>query len=76
MVDHDAKFTSDVFRAFAKSMGACLIVGSAYHKITNDKVERANGVICDKLRAYANGSKDDWDSHPRVTHQQRGLGTR
>ena len=44
-------------------MGSCLIVGSAYHKNTNAKVERANGVIGDTLRAYANGRKDDWDQH-------------
>ena len=25
--------------------------------------QRANGVISDTLRAYANGRKDDWDSH-------------
>ena len=42
-------------------MGSRLIVGSAYHKNTNAKVERANGVIGDTLRAYANGRKDDWD---------------
>ncbi len=29
LVDHDPKFTSNVFRAFAKGMGSCLIVGSA-----------------------------------------------
>ena len=32
VVDHDANFTSEVFRAFVKSMGSCLVVGSAYHK--------------------------------------------
>ncbi len=47
------------FRAFAKGMGSCLIVGSAYNNNTNAKVERANGVIGDTLRAYANGRKDD-----------------
>ena len=62
-VDHDPKFMSAVFQAFVKSMGSSLIVGSAYHKNINDKVERANGVISDTLRAYANGRKDDWDSH-------------
>jgi hypothetical protein len=61
VVDHDAKFTSDLFCAFAKGMGSCLIVGSAYHKNTNAKVERANGVIGDTLRAFANGRKDNWD---------------
>jgi hypothetical protein len=61
VVDHDPKFTSDVFRAFVRGMGSCLIVGSAYHKNTNAKVERANGVIGDTLRAFANGRKDDWD---------------
>ena len=45
MVDHDAKFTSDVFHAFAKSMGSCLIMGWAYYQNTNAKGERANGVI-------------------------------
>ena len=63
VVDHDAKFTSEVFRAFVRGMGSSLIVGSAYHKNTNAKVERANGVISDTLRAYANGRKDDWDEH-------------
>ncbi len=61
MVDHDPKFTSEVFRAFVKSMGSCLIVGSAYRKNTNVKAERANGVIGDTLRAYANGRKGNWD---------------
>ena len=61
VVDHDPKFTSEVFRAFVKSMGSSLIVGSAYHKNTNAKVERANGVIGDTLRAFANARKDDWD---------------
>ena len=42
--------------------GSSLIVGSAYHKNTNAKVERANGVISDTLRVYASGRKDDWDS--------------
>ena len=63
VVDHDAKFTSEAFRASVKSMGSCLIVGSAYHKNTNAKVERGNGVISDTLRAYVNGRKDDLDSH-------------
>ena len=52
VVDHDAKFTSEVFRAFVKSMGSCLIVGSAHHKNTKAKLERANGVMSDMLRAY------------------------
>ena len=67
VVDHDSKFTSEVFRAFVKGWGSCLIVGSAYHKNTNAKVERANGVISDTLRAYANGRKDDWDGHLPLT---------
>ncbi len=51
VVDHDPKFTSDVFRASAKGMGSSLIVGLAYHKNANAKVERANSVIGDTLRA-------------------------
>jgi hypothetical protein len=63
VVDHNSKFTSDVFRAFVKGWGSCLIVGSAYHNNTNSKVEWANGVVSDTFRAFANGRKDDWDSH-------------
>ena len=42
VVDHDAKFTSALFRALVKSIGSesCLTVGLAYHKNTNAKVER------------------------------------
>ncbi len=61
VVYHDPKLTSEVFWAFAKGWGSCLIVGSAYHKNTKAKVERANGVIGDTLRAFANGCKDNWD---------------
>jgi hypothetical protein len=61
VVDHDPKFTSEVFCAFVKGMGSCLIVGSAYHKNTNAKVERANGVISDTLCAFANVHKA-WQS--------------
>ena len=67
VVDHDSKFTSEVFRAFVKGWGSCLIVGSAYHKNTNAKVERANGVVSDTLHAFANGRKDDWDDHLPLT---------
>ena len=46
VVDHNAKFTSDMFRSFVKKehgiAESSLIVGSAYHKNTNAKVERAN----------------------------------
>ena len=62
-VDHESKFMGEVLRAFVKYMGACLIVGSAYHKNANVKVERANGIISDTLRAHADVSKDDWDSN-------------
>ena len=69
VVHHDAKFTSDVFRAFVTSMGSSLIVGSAYHKNTNAKVERANGVVSDTLRAYANGRKDEsWTTGTTICH--------
>ena len=36
VVDPNAKFTSEVFLAFVKSMGECLIVGSAYHRNTKN----------------------------------------
>ena len=37
------------------------LVGQGDQKNTNAKVELANGVICDTLRAFANGRKDYWD---------------
>ncbi len=49
---------SEVIRV-VKGIGSSLIVGSAYHKNTNAKVERANGVIGDTLCAFANARKDD-----------------
>ncbi len=61
VVVHDPKFTSKVFQAFVKSMGSSFIFGLAYHKNTNAKVERENGVIGDTLCAFANARKDDWD---------------
>jgi len=61
VVDHDPKFTSTLFREFTRRIGSSLLVGSAYHKNTNAKTERVNGVLGDTLRAFANGRKDDWD---------------
>ncbi len=61
VVDHDPKFTSNLFREYTRRIGSSLIVGSAFHKNTNAKVERVNGSLGDILRAYANGRKDDWD---------------
>ena len=59
MVDYDPKFTSTLFREFTRRTGSSLLVGSAYHKNTNAKTERVNGVLGDTLRAFANGRKDD-----------------
>ena len=50
VVDHDPKFTSSLFRDFTWRIGSSLIVGSAYHKNTNAKTERVNGVLGDTLR--------------------------
>jgi hypothetical protein len=61
VVDHDPKFTSALFREFTRRLGSSLLVGSAYHKNTNARAERVNGVLGDTLRAFANGRKDDWD---------------
>ncbi len=61
VVDHDPKFTSKLFRQFTSSISSSLLVSSAYHKYTNARAERVNGVLGDTLLAFANGSKDDWD---------------
>jgi hypothetical protein len=42
-------------------MGSCLVVGSAYHKITKAKVELAKGIIGDMLHSYSNSCSDCWD---------------
>ncbi len=86
MVDHDFKFTSEdaeEYRAFVKGWGSCLIVGSSYHKNrdTNSKMERANGIVSDTLRAFANGRTDDLDDHcrspcsPSTTRRRRWAAT-
>ena len=61
VVDHDPKFTSKLFKEFTRRIGSSLLIGSAYHKNTNARAERVNGVLGDTLRAFANGRKDDWD---------------
>ena len=38
-------------------------VSSAYHKNDDTKAMRANSVISDTLRAFANDRKDDWGDH-------------
>jgi transposase InsO family protein len=76
VVDHDPKFTSNIFREFNRRLGSSLIVGSAYHKNTNARAERVNGVLGDKLRAFANGPKGRLGSLVtlwRVCYQQLGL---
>ena len=54
-------------------MSSCLVVGSAYHKSTNAKVERANAVISDTLRAYANGRKDRYLSLVNIKNATKTL---
>ncbi len=48
-VDQDPKFTSKLLREFKRCIGSSHLVGSAYHKITNAKMERVNGVLNDTL---------------------------
>ena len=74
VVDHDAKFASDVFRTFAKGMGSCLIVGlggSAYHKNTN-----ATRCARTRLHQRSQGRLRQPPHARRVRHQQRGLDPR
>jgi len=80
VVDHDPKFTSSLFREFTRCIGSSLLVVSAYHKNTNAKTERVNGVLGDTLSAFANGRKDNWDvgvvALRRLRHQQRRIDAR
>jgi transposase InsO family protein len=62
VADHDPKFTSNLFREFTRRIGSSPRVGSAHHKSTNARAERAHGVLGDtlrRLRAFTNGRKDD-----------------
>ena len=61
VVDHNPKFTSQLFSEFTKAIGSALIVGTAYHKNTSAKVESANCVLGNTLLALANSQRDDWD---------------
>ena len=61
IMDQDPKFRSQFFQLFVKKLGSSLVMSSAYHKNTNAKVERMNGVLGDTLRAYSNLRRDDWD---------------
>ena len=61
VVDHDPQSTSKLFWGFTRSIGSSLLVGSEYYKNSNALAERVNGVLGDTLRAFANGSKDNWD---------------
>ncbi len=80
VVDHDPKFTSEMFLAFVKGMGSTLIVSSAYHTNTNAKVKHANCITCNTLLAFANAHEDNWERQPTAPHcvrrQQRGLNSR
>ena len=59
VVDRDPKFKSALFKEFTRHIGSSLLICSAYHKNTNAKAERVNGVLGDKLQAFANGHNDD-----------------
>ena len=61
VLDQDPKFRSQFFQTFVKKLGSSLVMSTAYHKNTNAKVERMNGVLGDTLRAYSNLRRDDWD---------------
>jgi hypothetical protein len=47
VVDHDPKFTSKLFQEFTRRIGSSLLIGSAYHKNTNARAKRVNGVLGD-----------------------------
>ena len=54
VVDHNPKFTSQLFSEFTKAIGSALIVGTANHKNTGASVKRTNSVLGDTLGALAN----------------------
>ena len=61
VVDHNPKFTFQLFHEFTKVIGFALIVGTAYDKNTRASIELANGVLGDTLWVLANCRQDYWD---------------
>ena len=61
VIDHDPKFTSQLFHKFTKAIGSVLILGTAYHKNTGGSVKWTNSVLGDTLRGLANSGRDNWD---------------
>jgi hypothetical protein len=58
--DRDARFAGSFRTALRAALGASLIFVSPHYCHTTRKVERANGVIADVLRALAGNRRDDW----------------
>ena len=54
VIDHDPKFTSQLFHKFTKAIGSALIVGTTYHKNTRAHIEWTNCVLGNTLLALAN----------------------
>jgi hypothetical protein len=64
VVDHDPKFTSEMYRASIKGMGSTSLRASSAPRTTRTPTPRSsvpNGVISDTLQAIANASKNNWE---------------
>ena len=71
VVDHDHGALFRQLQGVHAAHPLELLIGSAYHKSTNAKAERVNGVtgvLGDTLRAFANGRTDEWDVWLALQH--------
>lgn len=61
--DRDPRFTAHLWRNTWELFQTKLLMSTAYHAQTDGQTERANRTLEDMLRAYVNGSQDDWDEY-------------
>jgi hypothetical protein len=61
--DRDPRFTAHFWRAFWRSMGTTLRMGTAYHPQTDGQTENSNKTLEIMLRSVIDFDQKDWDEH-------------
>ena len=61
--DRGPQFTSKVWRAFCKGLGASVSLSSGYHPQTNGQAERANQALEATLRCFTKGHPSTWSTY-------------
>jgi hypothetical protein len=61
--DRDPRFTAHFWRALFTLLGSKLAMSTSDHPESDGQTERANRVVEDMLRSYAQAHPKDWSSH-------------